>query len=128
LAAAAIVRGDYLVYLIESKKVAELAKDQIGLEAVKAGQRGFAGGGKPMLESMRQVLEKYYQQGLVDGYYVAKICALLGRNQEAIHYLQEALTSHDPTIIEIKCDPAFHNLHDDPSFRNLVLRIGLPPE
>ena len=128
LAATAIVRGDYPVYLVESRKVAELAKDQIGLEAAKAGQDGFAaGGGKPMLEGVRKVLEKYYQQGLVDGYHVAKICALSGRNQEAIHYLQEALTSHDPTIIEIKCDPAFHNLHDDPSFRKLVLRIGLPP-
>jgi tetratricopeptide (TPR) repeat protein len=128
LAGNAIVRGEYPVFLAESRKVAELAHDQAGLEVVKAGEKGFAsGGGKAMLENERQLLEKDYEEGLIPGYHVAEICALAKKNQEAIHYLQEAFTKHDPTIIDIKSDPALRSLHGDPAFRDLVQRIGLPP-
>ncbi len=128
LAAFAIVRGDYHVYLIESRKVAELTQDRVGLEVVKAGDRGFAsGGGKAMLEGELQVLKKYYEQGVIRSYHLAQICALSGKNQEAIHYLQDAFTKHDPTVIEVKSDRALRSLHDDTAFHDLILRIGLPP-
>jgi tetratricopeptide (TPR) repeat protein len=127
LAAEAVVRGDYHVYLAESRKVAELAKDQIGLEVVKAGEKGFASGGKSMLEGELQILKQYYDQGLIPGYRLAQLCALSGKSPEAIHYLQDAFTKHDPTIIDLKSDPALRSLRDDPAFRDLILRIGLPP-
>jgi tetratricopeptide (TPR) repeat protein len=128
LAAQAVVRGDYPVYLAESRRVAELSQDQIGLETVKAGERGFSsGGGKRMLESQLQILKKYYDQGLIPGYRLAQICAMSGKPQEAIQYLQDAFRKHDPTIINIKSDPALRSLRDDPAFRDLILRIGLNP-
>lgn len=128
LAAIAIVRNDYSVYLAESRKVAELTNDPIALEGVQAAEHGFAsGGGKEMLEGVRQVLEEYYPQGLVPGYRVAGICALSGKNQEAMHYLQDAFSKHDPSVIEIKSDPALRSLHNDPAFRELLVHIGLPP-
>jgi tetratricopeptide (TPR) repeat protein len=128
LAFIALVRGDYPVYLAESRKAAELAHDQTLLEVVETAERGFAaGGGKPMLDSVRQILEKYYEQGLITGMRAAELCALSGRNQEAIPYLQEGITRHDPAILDIKCDPALRGLHNDPAFKDLVLRIGLPP-
>jgi tetratricopeptide (TPR) repeat protein len=128
LAAGAVVRGDYPVYLAESRKVVELAKDPIGLEVVKAGERGFSsGGGKSMLEGQLQILKKYYDQGLIPGYRLAQICALSGKSSEAIHYLQDAFTKHDPTVIDVKSDPALRSLRDDPEFHALVERIGLSP-
>jgi tetratricopeptide (TPR) repeat protein len=128
LAAQAVVRGDYPVYLAESRRVAELAQDQIGLETVKAGERGFSsGGGKRMLEAQLQILKKYYDQGLIPGYRLAQICALSEKPQEAIQYLQNAFTKHDPTIINIKSDPALRSLRDDPAFHDLIMRIGLSP-
>jgi len=128
LAATAIVRGDYHVYLAESRRVAELAQDQIGLEVVKAGEKGFAtGGGKSMLEGQLQILKRYYDQGLIPGYRLAQICALAGKSLEAVHYLQDAFTKHDSTIIDIKSDPTLRSLRNDPAFRDLVLRIGLSP-
>jgi tetratricopeptide (TPR) repeat protein len=128
LAAVAIVRGDYPVYLAEFRKVAELSQDKTGMEIVKAGEHGFAtGGAKALLDSERQILEKYYDEGVVPGYRVAQICAESGKNQEAIHYLQEAFTRHDSAIVDIKSDPSFRNLHDDPAFKDLVLRVGLHP-
>jgi tetratricopeptide (TPR) repeat protein len=128
LASIAIVRGDYPVYLAESRKAAELAKDQTNMEIVKAAEQGFAAsGGKAMLDSVRDIQEKYYEQGLLSGYRVADACALSGKNQEAIHYLQEAFTRHDSDIINVKSDPALRSLQGDPAFRDLILRIGLPP-
>jgi tetratricopeptide (TPR) repeat protein len=128
LAAIAIVRGDYPVYLAESRKTAELAQDQTGMEIVKAAEQGFAaGGGKAMLDSVREIQEKYYEQGVISGYRVAGACAVSGKNQEAIHYLQEAFAKHDPDVIDVKSDPALRSLRDDPAFRDLISRIGLPP-
>lgn len=128
LASIAIVRGDYQVYLAESRKAAELAKDQTLMEIVKAAEQGFAaGGGKAMLDSVREIHMKFYEQGLISGYHVADACAVSGKNQEAIHYLQEAFAKHDSDIIDVKSDPAFRTLQSDPAFRDLILRIGLPP-
>ncbi len=128
LASIAIVRGDYPVYLAESRKAAELAKDQTSMEIVKAAEQAFAaGGGKALLDSVRQIQEKYYEQGIISGYRVADICALSGKNQDAIHYLQEAFAKHDSDIIDVESDPAFRGLQADPAFRDLILRIGLPP-
>jgi tetratricopeptide (TPR) repeat protein len=128
LASIAIVRGDYPVYLAESRKAAELAKDQTSMEIVKAAEQAFAaGGGNALLDSVRQIQEKYYEQGIISGYRVADICALSGKNQDAIHYLQEAFAKHDPDIINVKSNPSLRGLHSDPAFRDLVVRIGLPP-
>ena len=128
LSGLALVRGDYPVYLAESRKAAELAKDQTGMEVVKVAEQAFAaGGGKAMLDSLRQLHEKYYEQGIVSGYRAADYCALSGKNQEAIHYLQEAFAKHDSELIDVESDLAFRGLHDDPAFRQLILRIGLPP-
>ncbi|HEY4840008.1 MAG TPA: hypothetical protein VIH72_15430 [Candidatus Acidoferrales bacterium] len=128
LASIAVVRGDYPAYLAESRKAAELAKDQTGMEVVKAAEQGFAaGGGKAMLDSVREIHEKYYDQGIVSGYRVADFCALSGKNQEAIHYLQEAFAKHDSDVIDVKSDPSLRSLREDPAFRDLISRIGLPP-
>jgi Flp pilus assembly protein TadD len=124
----AILKGDYASYLSESRKSADLSHDQSGLEVVKAAEKGFAaGGGTKLLESIRHVQETNYDQGLISGIYVAETCAMSGKNQEAMHYLQEMLGKHDPAIVDILSDPAFRSLHDDPSFRDLVRRVGLPP-
>jgi tetratricopeptide (TPR) repeat protein len=128
LASIAIVRGDYPVYLAESRKAAELAQDQTGMEIVRAAEKGFAAGGaKAMLDSVREIHVKFYEQGVISGYHVADACAVSGKTQEAIHYLQEAFAKHDSDVIDIKSDPAFRILQSDPAFRDLILRIGLPP-
>jgi Tfp pilus assembly protein PilF len=128
LAFLAILKGDYVAYLAESRKAADLAHDQTGLEIAKAAERGFAnGGGKSLLENIRPVEGKFYEQGLISGVYVAEICSLSGKDQDAMQYLQEAFTKHDPTILGIRFDPALNSLHDETAFRELVLRIGLPP-
>jgi tetratricopeptide (TPR) repeat protein len=126
-AGAAFVEGDFRTYLSESKEMAELTHDALGLEIYKAAEHGFtAGGAKGLLNSILQEQKKYYQRGLISGFTLAQTCALLGKKEEAINYLQEDYKKHDPAIIGIRGDGALVVLHDDPAFRKLLLRIGLP--
>lgn len=42
-------------------------------------------------------------------------------------YLAIAYQRHDLTLITLPIDKAFHPLHQDQKFRQLVTDIGLPP-
>jgi tetratricopeptide (TPR) repeat protein len=128
LAGIAMDSKDYPTYLAESKKVAEILKSKPATEIAKAAEKGYnAGGAKGMLENMRQAQEKYFAQGDVSGHDLARTCAMLGRNDEALRYLQAEFDQHDPRIIGIWNDSAMNGLHGDPAFQNLLARIGIPP-
>jgi hypothetical protein len=127
-AAIALDKGDYRTYLAEFRKEKELTRDEPGLELVKAVEQGYAaGGGKELLNILLQAQMKSYNSGILSAYSLADTCALMGKHQEAIQYLQEDFKKHDPAIIAMRVDRALLSLHDDPSFRDLVLRVGLPP-
>jgi tetratricopeptide (TPR) repeat protein len=124
----ALLSQDYPTYLAEAKKAAELNHDQAQLEIIAVAGEGFArGGGKALLLSLKKMQEKYYAQGLVSGWELARTCALSGENREALKYLETDFSKHDTGVLSILCDPAFRRLGGDPAYRNLVARIGLPP-
>ena len=122
-------QGDYANFLAESKKDALLVHDNSALAMTSAAERGFAtGGAQAMFESMLNVQKKFYDQGLVSPVVVAQTCALLGKNGEALQYLKIALSRHDELLLPIQNYPALNSLHDDPGYRELLSRIGLPNE
>ena len=53
--------------------------------------------------------------------------AILGDHENAIANLEKGFQEHSPLLLWIQCDPAYDFLHDDPRYRSLVQRIGLPP-
>jgi hypothetical protein len=69
-----------------------------------------------MLEAMRQVQERYFSQGKSSGYELARTCALLGRQEEAVRYLQATLQDHDYLIFGAISDPDFASLHGNAGF------------
>jgi tetratricopeptide (TPR) repeat protein len=124
----ALAEGDYLTYIAESRGVAELTHDTSGLEISRAADLGYSqGGSSGMLKNILPVQKKYYEQGLISAYSMADTYALLGKSDEALHYLEEDYKKHDPGIIGIRGDLIFSKLHDIPAFRDLISRIGLPP-
>jgi tetratricopeptide (TPR) repeat protein len=119
---------DFQTYLAETKVFVDLTHDGPGIEIYKAAEKGYASGGaEGLLNNVLQVERKYHDQGLIPGFVLAKTCALSGRADEAIQYLQEDFTKHEPGIVTIRVDPALASLHDDPKFLELIARIGLPP-
>jgi tetratricopeptide (TPR) repeat protein len=123
----ALVEKDFPTYLAESKMLAELTHDPMGTDIYNAAQKGYASGGaNGLLNAVLKVQKKYYDRGSITGLMLARTCALLGENQEAIQYLQDDFKKHEPSIVSIRLDPALASLHGDPGFRDLVSRIGLP--
>jgi tetratricopeptide (TPR) repeat protein len=123
----ALLSEDYPTYLAEAEKAAELNHDQAQLEIITVAGKGFSsGGGKALLLNVKKMQEKYYAQGRVSGWELARTCALSGENREALKYLETDFRKHDTGILAILCDPAFRRLAGDPAYRNLVARLGLP--
>jgi serine/threonine-protein kinase len=49
----------------------------------------------------------------------------LGQNEMALDYLERGYQERDGRLIQLKINPFYENLRDDPRFRNLLKRIGL---
>jgi hypothetical protein len=63
----------------------------------------------------------------VSPFQFAKATAALGRQQEALDWLDRALAERASSLPTIVVDPAFVPLHAEPRFVELVHRLGLKP-
>ena len=118
---------DYPNYLSETRKVAQLRRDQAALAIVNAGERGFAADGvRGMWESMLAVQKKFYLQGVLPAYPLAQSYSQLGENQEALKYLREAYEKRDSTMVFLNVDHSFDSLRENASFRDLLARSSQP--
>lgn len=50
-----------------------------------------------------------------------------GDKEETLALLEEGYRQRSPDVLFIQTDPAYDFLHNDPRYRSLVQRIGLPP-
>ena len=123
-----LVNHDYPSYLEEARKSAELSHDEDQLAILHAAETGFqSGGGRGMLENILAIQKKLHAEGRAPAFVVATTCAYLGNKAEALHYLKISERRHEALFVLVRVQRAFHSLHDDPSFRDLVEQAGLPP-
>ncbi len=119
--------GNYQAYLKEWKLEAALLKDNSTLKLVAAAEKGYAeAGARRMLQSMRTLEARFYQDGSLSPYTLAQTDAQLGNNKEALQLLKLACDRHDELVVQVKGDSAFKNLHNEPAYQDLVKRVGLP--
>ena len=52
---------------------------------------------------------------------------MLGRKEDTLHSLEDAVQERSPWLVFMQEEPAFGFLHAEPRFRSIVQRIGLPP-
>jgi tetratricopeptide (TPR) repeat protein len=76
-------------------------------------------------KNLNQVMELSKQQ-FVSYAQIASIFGLLGENDKAFEWLEEANRAHDLNVVRLKYDPRFEKLRSDPRFADLVRRIGIP--
>ena len=74
------------------------------------------------IESDDETYQTYQAAGLLSLVY-----AELGRRDEAMRWLTEALESYDTIVIWLD-DPSFDSLRDDPRFATLIRELGLPED
>jgi len=119
---------DYPNYLVEMKKEAFLTHDAPILAVAEAAAKGFAERGeRGLLESQLQEQRKFYDRGSLTPYWLAQTENRLGRTAEALKYLEICAQTHDATFLLLEDDRTFSNLHKDPTFRQLLAKVGLPP-
>lgn len=59
---------------------------------------------------------------------LARLNAIVGRQNEAIRLLSQAADEHDPTIVFRMNNPDFDSLHNNAQFQAIAERVGLPYE
>lgn len=51
----------------------------------------------------------------------------LGDNQSALDWLEKALEQRHPSVLWLRCSPAFDPLHSEPRYHQLLARLPLLP-
>jgi TolB-like protein len=59
-------------------------------------------------------------------YQVAEVYAMRHETDKAFEWLQIAFDNHDGSIPSLLVDPLLESLHDDPRYKNLLAKVGLP--
>jgi tetratricopeptide (TPR) repeat protein len=97
-----------------------------GVDGISSGHL-FARMGR--LQDARRVLT-YYEQPAPDGaqqwFFIAAIYGQLGQKDKAFQWLDRAYQNRDYFLTFIKTDPFMDPLRDDPRFKAMLRRIGLP--
>jgi tetratricopeptide (TPR) repeat protein len=127
LASIYLAQGDYPEYLAEYRKTAMLLHDQPRLAIVAAGEKGFArGASRGMLNAILKEQRRLHAAGQESACNLARTCALLGKKQEALDFLQSSNLKHEDDLLRIRIDPTLSSLHDEPRFRMILAQLGLP--
>jgi tetratricopeptide (TPR) repeat protein len=118
-------RKDYENFFAESKQAAQLRHDEAALAIANAAERGFtAGGVNGMRESMIPVQKEMVDRDLGSAYDLAANCALLGKKEEALRYLQTAYERRETGLLYLSRNPDFNALHDDLVYKEITERVG----
>jgi len=61
---------------------------------------------------------------LVSAYDLATTCALLGKKEEALQYLQAAYEKRETGLLYLNRNPDFNILHDDLIYKEITERVA----
>jgi tetratricopeptide (TPR) repeat protein len=115
-------------WIDESEKAAALGHDQKSLnELALLRGRLQSAGTQPMLELLLENQQEDYREGRVGAFMIADTLAMLGRNKEALDYLDKAFQRHEYILMSVGTWPDFRSLHDDPRFHELLQRVQSQP-
>jgi len=59
-------------------------------------------------------------------YQIAQVYAVRGEKEKAFEWLQIAFDNHDTGMLGLLVDPLLNNLRDDPRYKTLLAKLGLP--
>jgi TolB-like protein/Tfp pilus assembly protein PilF len=59
-------------------------------------------------------------------YQIAEVYAWRGETDKAFEWLQISFDNHDTGTLSLPIDPLMRGLHDDPRYKNLLAKLGLP--
>jgi hypothetical protein len=126
LAVIYLQKRNYQDYLPEAKRSAQLLQDKNRLAIASAAERGLAQSGGPgMFREMLRAQQPLYSNSQVDAYELATSYCLLGDKQHALELLQTSVQRREARVVAMRIDQNFDALHDEPTFRELLSKVGL---
>ena len=111
--------------ITEGRKGVQLSGGSPLMRASLAHTLGVAGRTKEarqILDDLAELAKRKY----VAPYYFAGIHIGLGEKERAIECLQKCYEEHSHWLIYLHLDPSMDDLRDNPSFQDLLRRVGLP--
>jgi DNA-binding winged helix-turn-helix (wHTH) protein/TolB-like protein/Flp pilus assembly protein TadD len=118
-------KGLYDEALKEIGKAIELSQETPRMLA-SIGYIYAVSGNPAKAQQMIEKLTKQKQQVYVSPYHPAMIYAGLDKRQEALNLLEQAYQERFGLLVYLKIEPRFDNLRQEPQFKDLLRRIGLP--
>ena len=75
---------------------------------------------------LQHAVKERAKKSYVSAYEIAAIHTALGEKEQAFAWLDKAYQERSSWLIHLKWEPRFQPLRSDPSFQELLRRIGLP--
>ena len=119
-------QGAYPGALEQLRRADELLRRHVAVEADLAHVHAVAGD-EPEARRFLDGLQKLSRRRYVSAFEIALIHFGLRRNDEGFDWLERAYRERADLLVYLKVDPRLDPVRDDPRFRDLVLRVGLPP-
>lgn len=107
-------------------RAAELNNNQSRMLADEASARAMAGDKRAALSLLRALEDGPGAGENVSRYEIAIIHAALGEQDLAFGELEDALNEDTWQVANMAVDPMLAQLHSDPRFPDLLIRVGLP--
>ncbi|MFA6157718.1 tetratricopeptide repeat protein [Mesorhizobium sp.] len=121
-------QGRLTDFLREYRRAAEIAGSSARQAIADAAETGLRqSGGEGLLSAMYTEQIRQYEKNLEPAYKVAGTAAMLGRNDDAIRYLEEAARRKEDDMLGIRIDPLFKGLRADSRYLAIVRREGFVP-
>ena len=114
---------DYPAFLAEGKALAESRNDPVLREIVASARAGYLRGGeRGLLEGLYAKQKEYYLAGKFSGALLASTCDRMGKKQEELKLVEEAVSNHDLNGLTAH----FPLLKDEPEYQALLKTIHFP--
>jgi tetratricopeptide (TPR) repeat protein len=113
---------DYTKSLAESRRVAELRHDEVGLKLTDVREKGFVARGlQGLYENELPVQKELVDRGAGNAYALATAYAALGKKQEALACLQTSFDRHEAAML--MGDP-IPELQNNPEFQKFRAQVN----
>ena len=110
--------------LANAKKSVELLNGAPALKVLGYVQGAI--GNRSQAIAIARELEAKFKTGEAEGRDVAVVYAGLGENDKVFEWLEKDFQNRSSSIVELRSEVPFMPLRNDPRFKNLLRRMGLP--
>jgi serine/threonine protein kinase/Tfp pilus assembly protein PilF len=87
---------------------------------------GYRGAMQALARRDLEAMNEHAKEAYVSPMTFALLYASVGDKDHAFEWLEKAYTEHHPWMGNLRFDPQFEGLRDDPRFNSLLKRVGLP--